>query len=211
MSRPRRRLPIGAEVQPDGGTHFRVWAPAPQDVSRIVQHTDGSECTVALERESGGYYSALVPEVGAGTRYWSPGHFRLARRGRVRWPPAPGAGRGTSSRGWTPRWTTGSSRRSARASFNRRFWYDAGGYLYDVVDGEQGDDPACRPNQSFAISLDHPVLDHGRWRPVFDVVEQRLLTPVGLRSLAPGHRDYRPQYYGDLRARDAAFWALGWL
>ncbi len=42
----------------------------------------------------------------------------------------------------------------------RRFWYEAGGYLYDVVDGrEGGDDPACRPNQVFAISLDHPVLD----------------------------------------------------
>ena len=47
----------------------------------------------------------------------------------------------------------------ARESFNRRFWYEEGGYLYDVVDGEAGDDAACRPNQVFAISLDHPVLD----------------------------------------------------
>ena len=37
------------------------------------------------------------------------------------------------------------------------------------------------------------------------MVRQRLLTPVGLRSLAPGHRDYKAQYYGDLRARDAAY------
>jgi glycogen debranching enzyme len=36
-------------------------------------------------------------------------------------------------------------------------------------------------------------------------VQERLLTPVGLRSLAPGHRDYRPRYDGDLRARDAAY------
>jgi predicted glycogen debranching enzyme len=93
----------------------------------------------------------------------------------------------------------------AHESFNARFWYDAGGHLYDVIDGEQGDDPACRPNQILAISLDHPVLERHRWRPVFDTVEQRLLTPVGLRSLAPGHRDYKPQYYGDLRARDAAY------
>ena len=92
-----------------------------------------------------------------------------------------------------------------RESFNARFWYSDGGYLYDVVDGEQGDDTACRPNQILAISLDHPVLDRGRWQPVFDVVRDRLLTPVGLRSLAPGHRDYKPQYYGDLRARDAAY------
>jgi predicted glycogen debranching enzyme len=93
----------------------------------------------------------------------------------------------------------------AQASFNAKFWYEEGGYLYDVVDGEHGDDPACRPNQVFAISLDHPVLDERRWRPVFDVVRERLVTPVGLRSLAPGHREYKAQYYGDLRARDAAY------
>ncbi|MGE4056946.1 MAG: amylo-alpha-1,6-glucosidase, partial [Vicinamibacterales bacterium] len=102
----------------------------------------------------------------------------------------------------------------ARTSFNRRFWYDAGGYLYDVVDGEQGDDPACRPNQLFAISLTHPILDRERWEPVIAVVRERLVTPVGLRSLAPEHPDYKPSYSGDLRSRDAAYhqgtiW--GWL
>ncbi|HEX8695883.1 MAG TPA: amylo-alpha-1,6-glucosidase [Longimicrobium sp.] len=93
----------------------------------------------------------------------------------------------------------------ARESFNRRFWYAEGGYLYDVVDGEDGDDPACRPNQVFSISLKHPVLDRERWEPVLRVVEERLLTPVGLRSLAPGHPDYKEKYFGDLRARDAAY------
>ncbi len=93
----------------------------------------------------------------------------------------------------------------AFAAFNRRFWYADGGYLYDVVDGETGDDPACRPNQVFAISLPHPVLEPRHWRPVLDVVRTQLLTPVGLRSLAPDHPDYKPQYYGDLRARDAAY------
>jgi predicted glycogen debranching enzyme len=97
---------------------------------------------------------------------------------------------------------------AARAyeSFNRRFWYEAGHHLYDVVDGEDGrDDPACRPNQILSVALPHPILDPARWRPVFDVVREQLLTPVGLRSLAPGHPDYRPKYYGDLRARDAAY------
>ena len=94
----------------------------------------------------------------------------------------------------------------ARDSFNRRFWYEEGGYLYDVVDGEDGkDDPACRPNQIFAISLGNPVLDESRWKRVVDVVTERLLTPVGLRSLAPGDRDYKSKYFGDLRARDAAY------
>jgi predicted glycogen debranching enzyme len=90
-------------------------------------------------------------------------------------------------------------------SFNRRFWYAEGGYLYDVVDGEQGDDTACRPNQVFAISLPHPVLAPKYWAPVIEVVRDKLLTPVGLRSLSPGHPDYKARYYGDLRARDAAY------
>lgn len=93
-----------------------------------------------------------------------------------------------------------------RESFNRRFWYERGGHLYDVLDGPDGaSDPALRPNQVFAISLDHPVLERGRWEPVLKVVREKLLTPVGLRSLAPGHPDYKPRYFGDLRARDAAY------
>jgi predicted glycogen debranching enzyme len=93
----------------------------------------------------------------------------------------------------------------ARRSFNDRFWNAKGGYLYDVVDGETGDDAACRPNQVLAISLDRPILDQSRWQSVMDVVRERLLTPVGLRSLAPGERDYKAKYYGDLRSRDAAY------
>jgi predicted glycogen debranching enzyme len=93
----------------------------------------------------------------------------------------------------------------ARRSFNERFWYADGGYLYDVVDGERGDDPACRPNQVIAIALRHPVLDRDRWGAVLEAVRRRLLTPVGLRSLAPGHPDYQPRYDGNLRARDAAY------
>ena len=93
----------------------------------------------------------------------------------------------------------------ARRSFNERFWYSEGQYLYDVVDGESGADAACRPNQVLAIALRHPVLDPARWSAVLDIVRARLLTPVGLRSLAPGHPDYKPAYDGDLRARDAAY------
>jgi predicted glycogen debranching enzyme len=94
----------------------------------------------------------------------------------------------------------------ARRSFNQRFWFEKGGHLYDVVDCETGgDDAACRPNQVFAISLDHPVLDRERWQSVLDVVTKKLLTPVGLRSLAPDHPDYKSRYDGDLRSRDAAY------
>ncbi|MGZ8519623.1 MAG: amylo-alpha-1,6-glucosidase [Candidatus Binatia bacterium] len=96
----------------------------------------------------------------------------------------------------------------AQDSFNRRYWYVEGGYLYDVIDCDNQagkNDPACRPNQVMAISLDHPVLDSERWRPLLDVVRQRLLTPFGLRSLTPDHPDYQARYFGDLRARDAAY------
>jgi len=99
-------------------------------------------------------------------------------------------------------------------SFNRRFWNPQTGCLFDVVDGEGGDDPAIRPNQVFAIALPHPVLDPERWRSVLDVAQRLLVTPVGLRSLAPGHPDYKPTYDGDLRARDAAYHqgtVWGWL
>jgi predicted glycogen debranching enzyme len=93
----------------------------------------------------------------------------------------------------------------ARSAFNERFWYERGRHLYDVIDGESGDDPACRPNQLFAISLPYPILDREHWPDVLDVCERQLLTPFGLRSLAPGHPDYKSRYFGDLRTRDAAY------
>ncbi len=97
----------------------------------------------------------------------------------------------------------------AERSFNERFWFDAGGYLYDVVDTEDGGpgsvDSKCRPNQILAISLPHAVLSGDRWEPVMQVVRDRLLTPVGLRSLAPDDPDFKFRYYGDLPTRDAAY------
>jgi glycogen debranching enzyme len=74
-----------------------------------------------------------------------------------------------------------------------------------VVDGEAGDDMSLRPNQLFSFSLSYPVLNPTRWKPVLDVVQHQLLTPVGLRTLASWHPDYKQQYYGDLRSRDAAY------
>jgi predicted glycogen debranching enzyme len=92
-----------------------------------------------------------------------------------------------------------------RDSFNSRFWNPATGYLYDVIDGEAGNDPACRPNQVFSISLPHAVLAPDKWEPVLNTVRDRLLTPYGLRSLDSANPDYKSRYFGDLRARDAAY------
>jgi predicted glycogen debranching enzyme len=93
-----------------------------------------------------------------------------------------------------------------RQAFNDRFWFADGRYLYDVIDGEDGgNDARCRPNQILSIALPHPALLEHRWEPVMRIVRDRLVTPVGLRSLAPGDADYKPRYFGDLRARDAAY------
>jgi predicted glycogen debranching enzyme len=96
----------------------------------------------------------------------------------------------------------------ARVSFNQRFWFAEGGYLYDVVDcNGQNDtyDKSFRPNQIFAISLDNPVVNQERWNAVVDLVQKKLVTPVGLRSLSPDDPEYKPIYSGDLRSRDGAY------
>src|SRR5947207_3538651 len=96
----------------------------------------------------------------------------------------------------------------ARESFNDRFWFADGGYLYDVVDcnGHKGTaDRSFRPNQLFAISLDYPVLDQDHWASIVDLVEKKLVTAVGLRTLSPDDPEYKPIYSGDLRSRDGAY------
>lgn len=103
----------------------------------------------------------------------------------------------------------------ARRQFTRTFWYEEGGYLHDVVDGDTPDS-SLRPNQLLALSLPFPLLSAVRRRSILRVVEEALLTPVGVRSLAPGDSRYRPRYEGDPVARDGAYhqgtvwtWLLG--
>jgi predicted glycogen debranching enzyme len=97
--------------------------------------------------------------------------------------------------------------RRARDAFARRFWYQAGGYLHDVVDTPEGtDDPSLRPNQILAIALPRtPLLDEERSRSILEIVERELLTPFGLRTLAPRDHRYVPRYFGDVPARDGAY------
>src|SRR5207248_1243165 len=92
----------------------------------------------------------------------------------------------------------------ARSSFNRQFWNEAAGCLYDVVNNE-GRDAAVRPNQIFAVSLPHTMLEDDRARRVVEVVERELLTPFGLRSLSPRDPQYRPRYEGGVVSRDSAY------
>ncbi len=98
----------------------------------------------------------------------------------------------------------------ARASFQKRFWNETRGCLYDVVDadGVPGrNDDRLRPNQLYALGgLPFPTIDdRSQARSVLDVVERTLLTPVGLRSLAPGEPGYMGRYGGDQVQRDGAY------
>ena len=86
-----------------------------------------------------------------------------------------------------------------------RFWYEAGGYCYDVIDGPGGDDPALRPNQLLAVSLPHSPLDVDRQRSVVEVCARHLLTSQGLRSLAVDDPAYFGRYGGGPQERDGAY------
>jgi predicted glycogen debranching enzyme len=109
-------------------------------------------------------------------------------------------------------------------SFDQAFWDEAAGHLCDVVDGTEGDvcadgrrrDRSLRPNQIFAASLPHLLLDGPRRRQVVDTCARELWTPVGLRSLAAADPRYAGTYTGGPRQRDGAYhqgtvwsWLLG--
>jgi predicted glycogen debranching enzyme len=89
-------------------------------------------------------------------------------------------------------------------SFNRLFWNEKVGCLYDVVNGGSPD-PSIRPNQIFAVSLPHSMLPRDRARMVVQKVQEHLLTPFGLRSLAPSDPQYRGRYTGGPTERDGAY------
>ena len=91
-----------------------------------------------------------------------------------------------------------------RASFAATFWNDELQCLYDVVQ-ESRSDPAIRPNQIFAVSLPHSALSTKRQQAVVNCVRKELLTPYGLRSLAPGDPSYRGRYEGGFFERDGAY------
>jgi predicted glycogen debranching enzyme len=103
--------------------------------------------------------------------------------------------------------------KQARTGF-ARFWNEEAGYVYDVLDGPNGNDPALRPNQLFAVSLPHSPLTAEQQKAVVDACARHLLTLHGLRSLDPRHPDYKGHHGGDRRMRDAAYHqgtVWGWL
>jgi len=105
--------------------------------------------------------------------------------------------------------------KQVKERFVEVFWNAEASCLFDVVDGDRKD-PSIRPNQVFALSLPYPLLPKDKARAVLAVVEQKLLTPYGLRSLAPDDPAYRGRYEGSPSSRDGSYhqgtvwsWLLG--
>lgn len=97
----------------------------------------------------------------------------------------------------------------AAASFAERFWNTERGCLYDCLTPEPGGvwrpDASLRLNQIFAASLEHAPLNDAQRRGVVETVRRELLTPMGVRTLAPGQRGYRGRYRGGPEERDSAY------
>jgi predicted glycogen debranching enzyme len=93
---------------------------------------------------------------------------------------------------------------ATRDSFQRKFWNEQKGCLYDVVAGSVND-ASVRPNQIFSLSLPFLLLEREQARSIVTVVRNELMTPLGLRTLAPGDHSYRGRFEGDMAARDSAY------
>ena len=92
----------------------------------------------------------------------------------------------------------------AKESFAKEFWNEKDGCLYDVVDGLEGD-ATLRPNQIYAVSLPHRMLDADKEKKIVDKVYEKLYAKTGLRSLSPDNKEYHPTYEGCLDKRDHAY------
>ena len=91
-----------------------------------------------------------------------------------------------------------------KEAFNEEFWYEEGGYLYDVI-GEDFKDATLRPNQIFAVSLPFTMLDIEKEKSIVRVLKERLYVGVGLRSLDTEDENYQGTYQGSLEKRDHAY------
>ncbi len=92
----------------------------------------------------------------------------------------------------------------AKENFNRIFWNEQEECLFDVIDVDEKD-ASVRPNQIFAVSLPHQILDDEKSSKVVAKIEAELLTPYGLRSLSPNDARYCGHYTGTPFERDSAY------
>jgi predicted glycogen debranching enzyme len=101
-------------------------------------------------------------------------------------------------------------------SFHRTFWIRSQGHYGDCLTPEGSLDRSLRPNQLLLMSLRYRLVPPEEGKQVLEVVEKKLLTPYGLRTLDPTHSDYRGRYEGSILERDQAYhqgtvwpWLLG--
>lgn len=101
----------------------------------------------------------------------------------------------------------------AESNFEGVFWRDSLGHYMDVA---QPDDGSLRPNMVLAMALPFSPAKGPKAVRSLQAAERELLTPRGLRTLAPGEMGFRPRWEGDMKARDAAYhqgtvwpWLLG--
>ena len=97
-------------------------------------------------------------------------------------------------------------------SFSKTFLNEYG-YLFDYVDGTTPD-WSVRPNQIFAVALDHSPLSPTARKTVLDICTRELVTPKGLRSLSPKSGGYNPIFAGPPQQRDRCYYqgtAWPWL
>jgi len=198
----RRRLVEAVEAILDGyarGTRFGIRV---DDDGLLAAGVRGQQLTWMDARVAG---REVTPRIGKPVEVQALWQNALAAAASFE---ASGSGR------WTELLVRG------RASFERRFWNEACGCLYDVVDVDHEPgavDPTLRPNQILAVGgLPIALLAGERARAVVATVEGALVTPMGLRSLAPGEPGYVAHYAGGVAARDAAYhqgtvwpWLLG--
>lgn len=187
----RRRLIDAAEAILDGyarGTRFGIAAASD---GLLAAGVPGEQLTWMDARVAG---REITPRIGKPVEVQALWLNALALAARWATPSA-------------ARWMTAFTQ--GVASFASRFWNTQRGCLFDVVDVEHRagvTDQTFRPNQILAVGgLPLSLLDGVRARAVVDAVEARLVTPLGLRSLAPGEVGYAAHYGGDVAARDAAY------
>ncbi|MFW2387479.1 MAG: amylo-alpha-1,6-glucosidase [Polyangiales bacterium] len=100
-------------------------------------------------------------------------------------------------------------------NFEEKFWLHDQGFLTDTHNGNYPDGQ-LRPNQLWALSLPGVPIDKARKAQALAVIREKLVTPVGLRTLSPDDPSYQPFYRGGQADRDRAYhqgtvwpWLLG--
>lgn len=81
-----------------------------------------------------------------------------------------------------------------------KFYTDHG--LLDVIEPTSN---KVRPNQIIAIGLDYSPVDPEKAKDILDVVEEKLYTPQGLKTLSSEHDEYRGYYEGGVYSRDMSY------